>query len=1528
MEGSYARPRNQPNGSAPGRRPSVEGRRPGGSEGLAPSSATLPGVKTRAERFDEERKQVIESCFSKMDTNGQPAESYITHIRIQEDAAYPQVPPPPNSPDVNKKPRLIIISVRNSGRVRLHKARENPNKSFSIGKTWNLEDLSAVESFASAVPSTPEESQRKEWAGDAGFIVTIIKPYYWQAGTTKEKEFFIASLVKIYRKYTQGKIPQLIGFSPKEIDQVLGLPGGQPRPGPPSQQRSGPPPSRPGRPPSPNRGPPPRISPEPFGMQQRQQSGPRSRPPTAGDGLPRALSSQGPSAIPPYLPGRDPARQPRPQPSMERNMRQPASREQIRPAAGQTPSFTSSQLLTPQSSRSEFNQRPDTPESGSISSKAPSLQLQQSPRRRPVPSDDARSVDETSVDEPGLGISTTERRRPNGFPVADRREPSPRGLRPGTAQSNGSSIMSRNEELFVDERPRNAPPERRRPPMLSANSGGQRSFTSDSPSEFSTRSQTPPVTGAPQSGRRPQASLPESTQPSFNAEPPRMKSTAEPEPPQPAPEVAPPEIPKAREPKPPPPPPEVTVPEPEPAPPVQPLSPREEDHRPGLGPMVKKKPPTEVANVLRKAAFAYNAFKPRAGGAGDKLLAKDESKPSDEPDGISGVVPAPSLRKDTKDAKDETVSSLKPDRDSKERPHIITGDVPSVTVSSPTSTAPLLQQPEDTKRPRGSRSPSPEKSKAQTEESAKAQTEPEPEGRRQKRRSNQQAKYLTKLGIDPSILEGRGLEFEATLEDFGWGSSDLHPKKIEALEADIKRELGRVEAGSWLNHLDQKDDRVEAVEKMLDKAIAECDELEGLLTLYNVELSSLNDDIAFIEAQGQGLQVQTANQKLLQTELQQLVDTISITRSQLEPLKRAPIGKVEGLESIESSLLLLYKAMITIDPTVIQGSRSSTVDDPSKFGNSASFGNSELATMRSLQEKRDIYLNESTLFLERLKQFMDMTFGAALMDTKDAIARQITSDSNPPTKIYLSAHDVARNTLWQYSPLLLFAKEINRSIWEELIRMYQARAQPIYQDEMRDNISAWKKVARKPTGDEQDLLFTSQEKETESLSGAARKLTVKRSQTLARGLRSASGDKEAKVEKSQSGKLHPFEVFASSLDELSPLIFTEQNFVTDFFHATSAENIDFPDAVNTAPPEGRRGTNLFARKLFEPDRAMAKRVMEVMEEIYSSWPTDMQNLMEWAVKADPLQGVGILCAIDRKLAELEDTNQDFITRTLQKMQERLTGLFARFVDEQIRAIEDTKVKIKKRKGVIAFIKTFPHFSLAIENMLPASDDPERLDVRNMVDDAYQKINKAMFESLKVIAKESPAVMAVQGQGDPEDKEALNYHILLIENMNHYMEEVDERADSVLGDWRTKAAEEMNEHMALYVDAVIRRPLGKLLEFLESTETLLGSLPSGTPPSSLASRSSHSRSLFRKLVSSHDSKELRRGIEALKKRVDKHFGDADDPGLSRNLVAKVLKECEQMYIDVWERAVQINQDVYAGEVEIEWKREDIPSGFRR
>jgi hypothetical protein len=82
------------------------------------------------------------------------------------------------------------------------------------------------------------------------------------------------------------------------------------------------------------------------------------------------------------------------------------------------------------------------------------------------------------------------------------------------------------------------------------------------------------------------------------------------------------------------------------------------------------------------------------------------------------------------------------------------------------------------------------------------------------------------------------------------------------------------------------------------------------------------------------------------------------------------------------------------------------------------------------------------------------------------------------------------------------------------------------------------------------------------------------------------------------------------------------------------------------------------------------------------------------------------------------------------------------------------------------------------------------------------------------------------------------------------------------------------------------------------------------------------------VHANDLKEIRKGIEALKKRVDKHFGDADDPNLSRDLVFKVLKECERRYVDVYERSVKISQDVYGGEVEVDWVLKDVDMAFRR
>lgn len=1201
-------------------------------------------------------------------------ESYITHIRINEDASYPSAPPPPDSPPENKKPRIIIIAVKSDGKVRMHKARENNNGSFSVGKTWNLEDLSSIETFANVGPMpNPIKRQYQQWAGSVGFIVTIIKPYYWQALTAKEKDFFIASLVKIYRKYTQGQVPDLQGFEDKERDMILGV--APPQQQPPTrasvEPRGGP---MPPQPPFAQQG-----RPSSSGSQdsrRRQMSSDKFRPspdPSVPGGRPPSAARSVASQDQPQPPFADPIQQrqaspapgmraPRARPSVEQGLRRIPSKErmdrmqrpsqerlrapsrdrmrpgpaQFGPGRGQS---GTPQRLTPQSSHSDLAKvRAESPDVSVASTSSrttavtassrqpPDMIPPQSPRRQrsyqSVQSAASSSIPEDRGAANGAALfnSTVNRWKPN----EDRSPVTPTDdSRPPTSQSGAVSVDVRGRPSVEDFGRNQLPepqtlPERKRPLMQERQ--GSMDPTMRPPPLTTGRAAAPPplaTAGAlPDEARRKDSETPISP---LSPEPQgrdRMPggflntpaaSTADLAAPQPQPKQEPQQvqpaekenIPGAFEPSPAATP-EVETPEAENEP--------EEVHRPGLGPMIKKKNRGELANKFAKAATAYNAFKPRAGGAGDRHA---KANAAGEPDGINAVVPAP-LRKQSMDtdraatpdsaAKDKETAPQTPAKSAQRPPTV------ELSTASPTS-----KDVPDEARP-VQLVDGPARAHTPTRD-IKDETQPTlaPEPRRQKRRSKQQEKYLRALHIDPGLFDGRGLEFEAVLTDFGWGNNVLQSKKLDDLEADLRRELGRVEAGSWLSHLDQKDERVEMVDQMLDRAIAECDELEGLLTLYGVELSSLNDDIAFIEAQSQGLQVQTANQKTLHTELQRLVDTISITPNQLQALKYGKIGDLSQLEDIESSLVLLYKAMLTIDPTI----HSSNMLDAGKRKPSIVAGSSELSNMHALQEKREIYLQESTEFTQRFVQHMEYMFNTTLTNARPALTRSATG--NNAFKLNPTAYNAARAGLWPFSPLLLFTKEVNQPAWQTMMRIYHTGARPLYADVFKGTIAAWKSAVRKPTGEESEVLFTSVEKDTsEGLTSTARKLTVKRSQTLAKSLRAASGDKPSPTDNRQPGKQLPCEVFAGVLDEVAPLVSMEQNFVVDLFHATSLENMDFVDAVQTVEPSARTSPDVGTRRLMEPDRAMARRVAEFMDDCFGFLTADLKALLEWAVSGDPL----------------------------------------------------------------------------------------------------------------------------------------------------------------------------------------------------------------------------------------------------------------------------------------------------------------------
>lgn len=1389
----------------------------------------------------------------------------------------------------------------------MHKARENGNGSFSIGKTWVLDDLTVIESYTNSVPTTAEQQQNKQRAGSVGFTVTVQKPYYWQAATAKEKEFFIFSLIKIFKKYTGGRLPQLLGFGSQEIDQLGGLPGG-----PTSQPKS-------------TSTAPPVPAPRTIGRE--------TTPARSADALPNDIQTAvsrdrrqrpsqeriSPERSQPGINSQEPNRALRNAASQDRPLRSANSSDRMYVPG----SFPSSESVNTQSAGSQLNEK----KSPSPIPQATQLPPQSSRRQQPTAAANGHDSHQQN-NRSGRQISP-ERTRPNGTVPA-----SLRVAAPSRSEAHGDRISANAKEMTAQIP---SPSDFQAPPHLtnrtykseasrvphettSAN-GNAKTFsvsrtTRKQPIDEAPSMQRPdpgsdrisedgrPITASNaagvSAGDRSKDATSDMATVQHGTLPPHNATTQE-----------------------------------------SGMDVPTQEHRPGLGPMIKKKSTKEIASTFRRAATAANAFKPRAGGPVDRSQADISSGG----DGITGVFQAPSL---LRGLSQETSRSTTPAQGNASRP-----STPATQVDA--SSVPSSLNPVRSATPKiGATSGQVQESKATSPEKA-AVPEGKPAGdHRKRKRSDHSTKYAEILGVHPSLLEGRTFEIEDVLSDFGWSGESRQKASFEGLQSGIRKELANIEAGSWLGTVESNDDRTAGVGDMLDKVMAECEELDCLLTLYNVELGvswpshdvkfsflirwqTLSEDVAYIEAQSQGLQVQTANQKLLHTELSNLLETISISSTDLGVLKDASLTHTKDILDVEHTLAQLYAAMVTIDPKLrtngLPTREQASHHRSSNTGHSAG----ELSSMHAVRERRDGYRRESLGFIQRLKEHMSIKFRETEAQNSDALERKRRSisaaraSSNPlPGQEYDSLpsldwhiRDEPKQALWLYSPLLLFAREVEPMEWESLLHIYETYAKKSYQDEYKEHCGHWKQRTRNPYGNEDDVLFTAQEKETENIVG--RKLTVKRSKTV----RVDGTNRISSNEKPIDGKVAAYEAVAGALTDTAMSIFVEQNFIVAFFHASSTISQDFIDAIATEPDQ-RGAINLIRKMPFDTDREMARKVLNVMEEIYAFWPSDMQSMVDWAIKQDPLNGVGILYALESQLASTEETNQEFLNQAVSKIHDRLTIHFSRFIEEQVRGIEDTKVKIKKRKGVIAFMKVFPNFTITVENMLPPVHGLEHLPVRGMVNDAYGTLNKAMFESLKFIAKEAPsATSSTSMTGDPEDKEALNHHILLIENMNHYIEEVPHRNNvynPVLDDWVFRAGREMSEHMDAYLSAIIRRPLGKLLDYLESTETLI---KNSLHPSSIATRASHSRSVFKKVLSSYDAKEIRKGVDTLKRRVEKHFGEGDDsPGLSSKLISKVLKECQNRYENISARVDRISREVYDGSLEVEWKKEDVIAAFKR
>lgn len=183
---------------------------------------------------------------------------------------------------------------------------------------------------------------------------------------------------------------------------------------------------------------------------------------------------------------------------------------------------------------------------------------------------------------------------------------------------------------------------------------------------------------------------------------------------------------------------------------------------------------------------------------------------------------------------------------------------------------------------------------------------------------------------------------------------------------------------------------------------------------------------------------------------------------QLEVLKYGSLDAPQGLQSIEETLLALYKAMVTIDPKVARNAPES----PDGLGRRGSWSDGGVGSMRALQERKEGYETDTRSFMARMRQFMTIKFGAEVVDLgKNSKNNQYSPEAHPK----LVGHDSAYATLCRFSGLVAFARDVDLEEYLELQKIYERPVSQLFQDEFRDHITAWKKIAKRPLQDELDL---------------------------------------------------------------------------------------------------------------------------------------------------------------------------------------------------------------------------------------------------------------------------------------------------------------------------------------------------------------------------------------------------------------------------------------------------------------------------
>jgi len=356
------------------------------------------------------------------------------------------------------------------------------------------------------------------------------------------------------------------------------------------------------------------------------------------------------------------------------------------------------------------------------------------------------------------------------------------------------------------------------------------------------------------------------------------------------------------------------------------------------------------------------------------------------------------------------------------------------------------------------------------------------------------------------------------------------------------------------------------------------------------------------------------------------------------------------------------------------------------------------------------------------------------------------------------------------------------------------------------------------------------------------------------------------------------EVLETVLVELEDLCMDEQFFSIHFF---KMEQVAKGGASKPDPKKDK--------KALEEARSM-------MSEIFPSLETELLGFVSSHERVDAFYTLHALVRLSRHVLSAQDTGS-FLAITFGTALVQIKRNFDRFMQLQLRSVEEAKPPKRQKCGILPFVSNFESFFSTTDAIFKASER------RSDLEKWYATLVTAMVNSVARISREHGKTPA---------------EVVKMENFHHLHALLAQMKIAALDPLKKELKARYSDALRAYVTQYFGRPLDKLNSFFEGVQKLVAA---GVKESEVGYQLAYSKQELRKVIANYPSKEVKKGLESLYKKVERHLSEEE------SLTQVVWRAMQEEFISQYKNVEDLMQRCYPGAgLALDFAIEDVLAFF--